>query len=66
VLFYEGFLDLTAERTMGEALGPIPILAMFEYCLYCEIEGDQRDDFIWLMKRLDSKYLEHHHNKKGD
>jgi len=39
-------------------LGPIPLLAILEYCVLNEIDGEQREDFIWFIQRLDSKYLE--------
>lgn len=65
LLFYQGFLDLTSSRPVGMALGPLSILAIFEYCLVMEIEGEQRADFIWMMTRLDSKYLEWSAKKHG-
>lgn len=57
-LFYAGFLELTSCRQIGMGLGPIPLLSILEYCVINEIDGEQREDFIWFIQRLDSKYLE--------
>lgn len=57
-LFYLGFLALTSTRQLGLAQGPIPYMAMMDYCLAHGIEGEQQEDFIWLVARLDLKYLE--------
>jgi len=57
-LYYDGFLDLTSSRPVSMALGPLSILTLMEYCYITGIEGDQRDDFIWIITHLDAKYLE--------
>lgn len=57
-LYYNGFLDLTSCRQIGMALGPISFLAISEYCTAKGLSQDQREDFLWLMPKLDAKYLE--------
>lgn len=57
-LYYSGFIDLTSSRPMGFALGPLSLLTILEYCYMMDIEGEQREDFLWLIPRLDAKYLE--------
>lgn len=57
-LYYTGFIDLTSCRAVGMGVGPIPALSIFEYCLLKEIEGDQRQDFVDIIQRLDQKYLD--------
>lgn len=57
-LFYIGFLELTSCRVIGMGLGPIPMMAMLEYCEINGIDGEAREDFLWLLQRLDHKYLE--------
>lgn len=57
-LFYLGFLDLTSMRQIGMGMGPIPFLSMVEYCIIHGIDGDQREDFLWIVSRLDRKYLD--------
>lgn len=56
-LYYRGFLDLTSDRQIGMAVGPIPMSVILEYCARYGIEGEQQEDFIWLVARLDQKYL---------
>lgn len=57
-LFYIGFLELTSCRSIGMAPGPIRTLDMMDYCDRNGIVDEQREDFLWLMTRLDQKYLE--------
>lgn len=57
-LYYTGFLDLTSCRQVGMGLGPIPLLSILEYCMINGIEGEQQEDFVWFIQRLDSKYLD--------
>lgn len=62
-LYYTGFLDLTSCRQLGMGLGPIALLSILEYCMFLEIEGEQQDDFVWIIQRLDHKYLEWSRNR---
>ncbi|APL99129.1 tail chaperonin [Bordetella phage MW2] len=62
-LFYTGFLDLTSCRQTGMSLGPIPMLSILEYGMIHGIEGEQLDDFVWFVQRLDQKYLEWSRNR---
>lgn len=64
-LYYQGFLDLTSCRQIGMGLGPISLLDIREYCILQGIEGEQQDDFVWIIQRLDQKYLEWS-NKRAD
>lgn len=57
-LYYNGFTELTSCRQVGYGLGPIPMLSILEYCMVNGIEGEQREDFVWFVQRLDQKYLE--------
>lgn len=57
-LYYVGFLDLTSSRPIGFGLGPLSLLTVLEYCFIMDIEGEQQEDFIWILQRLDAKYLE--------
>ena len=55
-LFYAGFWDLHSCRPVGLDVGPIPLTAILDYCTAYQIDGDQREDFIWLIRRLDAEY----------
>jgi hypothetical protein len=39
-------------------IGPITNLSMMDYCDRNGIVGEQREDFLWILPRLDHKYLE--------
>lgn len=56
-LYYAGFLDLTSCRSLGHVVGPVSYLTMLDYCNAHAILGEQRDDFLWIVPRLDQKYL---------
>ena len=61
-----GFLDLTSTRQITQAgIGPISILTIYEYCLVNEIEGEQLEDFVWLVTRMDAEYLKLWGKKNG-
>lgn len=34
------------------------MLAILEYCFIMDIDGETREDFLWIVQRLDAKYLE--------
>jgi len=64
-LFYLGFMDLTSCRSIGMALGPISLLSILEYCKIHEIVGDQREDFVWVIQKLDHFYIKWVSEKNG-
>jgi hypothetical protein len=59
-LYMEGFEALNSTRGSGYGSeGPIPWLAMRDYCDEFDICGDQRQDFYVLVARMDHAYLEY-------
>jgi hypothetical protein len=57
-LYYTAFLELMTCRSVGFSAGPIPWLAINEYCNAHEIYGEQKDDVIFHVHALDSVYLD--------
>jgi len=66
-LYYYGFLDLHSTRQLDwvtgisktvQTVGPISISAILEYCGAFGIGGEAREDFIWLIQRMDQHYLQ--------
>lgn len=51
------FWELSTCRQHGMGAGPIPWLAVREYCKYMEIEGEQMDDMFFLIRKMDDEYL---------
>lgn len=64
-LYYAGFLDLTSTRSVGFAPGPLSVIAILEYCAIMDIDGETREDFLWIVQRLDAKYLDWSGKKNG-
>lgn len=64
-LYFTGFLDLSSERQTGMGLCSIPLMRIYEYCLVNGIDGDQRQDFIWFIQRIDAKYIERAQRRAG-
>lgn len=58
-LFYFAWEDLGTCRMSGFGMGPIPWIAINNYCLTYEIEGEQREDMFYHVGRLDDAYLKH-------
>ena len=59
-LYYKAFMDLTSCR--GQVYGtegPISWLSINDYCLIHGIMGEQQEDLMYHIQRLDSVYLEH-------
>jgi len=58
-LFYTAFFELSSCRTIGMSDGPIPWLAIDEYCKRNEIGGEQRDALFHHTRAMDIAYLKH-------
>lgn len=57
-MFYLSFLDLTTCRGQGYGTeGPISWLSIAEYAQYRQIEGEQFEDLVYHIQRLDAAYL---------
>jgi len=58
-LYYTGFMDLTTCREIGMVEGPISWTNMAGYCKFHNITGEQAEDFLYFVSRMDSTYLKH-------
>lgn len=52
-------MDLSSERSIGMAEGPIPWSRVRLWCDEHLITGEQREDVHYHVNRLDTAYLEH-------
>ena len=60
VVFYiESFIDLSTERTIGMALGPIPISKIISYQLHFGLS----EEFVLILRQIDSLFLKEMDNK---
>ena len=60
-LYYEAFMHLTTCRTFGASgtESPISWLDIVRYCDYQGICGEQRDDVIYHISKMDTVYMKH-------
>lgn len=59
-LFYLAFMDLTSCRGQGYGTeGPISWLTIDDYAARCGYLGEQREDLIYHMQRMDAEYLKY-------
>lgn len=62
-LYYNAFQDLSSTRAVGMSLGPIPWMAINDYCLTYEITGEQREDMFYHVAAMDNVYRSHVESK---
>ena len=58
-LWLEAFYDLSSERQVGMALGPIPWSSVHLYGQVYGIAGEQLEDLHWYITRLDVEYIKY-------
>lgn len=56
--FYLAFLELSSCRYLGFGAGPIPWLSISSYCEINDVVGEQREDLIFHVQKLDQAYLD--------
>ena len=66
VFYIRQFFDLSTERQIGMAIGPIPVSKIKEYGKRAGLEPDVLMVYEYVMKAMDNAYLEHiqEQNKK--
>lgn len=57
--YYEAFGKLTTCRSIGMGAGPIPWTAMNDYGIRYGLDGEEQDDFEYLIGAMDDAYLKH-------
>lgn len=58
------FLELDSERDFGMGMGPIPWSSMNAYAQLQGLTGESYEDFMYLIRELDTAYIRHM-SKKG-
>jgi hypothetical protein len=56
--YWRAFWELSTDRDIGMAEGPIPWTAMNQYAARYDVQGDEFDRFVLLIKAMDSVYIE--------
>jgi len=63
-LYYIGFLELTTSRQFGGfGIGPIPWLAIEQYCHVKELDEDQTEAMHHHVSEMDKAYIKHQQKK---
>lgn len=65
-LFFGAFLELSSCRFIGLEEGPIPWLAIHQYCQAYRIRGEQREDMFLHIRSMDNAYFKHKESKRGE
>jgi hypothetical protein len=66
-LFYLAFLELNSCRALGYGSeGPVPWLAIKDFCAFYNIVDEQCEDLFFHVQRLDQAYLEFRNRKTQD
>ena len=56
-LYYLGFLELTSSRQVGMGVGPIPWLAIEQYCVMKGLDEEQSEAMHHHIVQMDTVYL---------
>lgn len=64
-LFYNGFWELHLSRRVGLKTMPIGWTETWDYCRRLDLDGDQTDDMLFLVAKMDQAYLEWAERKYG-
>jgi len=59
-LYYLGFMELTSSRQVGFSVGPIPWLAIEQYCVMKGLDEEQTEAMHHHIIQMDTVYLKHH------
>lgn len=63
-LYWDSFWTLESCRPSGWGLMPLPWTTVKDYGIYLDLDGDDLDDFIQLVRDMDNAYLEFFRAKK--
>lgn len=63
--YFNAFLALTTCRVNGFGMGQIPWTAINEYCFTYGIDGDEREDMQFVIRKMDEEYIKLLAPKKG-
>lgn len=62
-LYYLGFLELTSSRTLGMSIGPIPWIAIEQYCQLKGLDDEQTEAMHLHIVAMDTVYMKHQSKK---
>lgn len=60
---YAAFLDLSGDRPLGWTPGPIPWSSIMDYAKAHELSGEETEDLLFFIRRMDDAFLRYHESK---
>jgi len=63
-LYYIGFMELTSSRQMGWSIGPIPWLAIEQYCVMKGLDEEQQEAMHHHIIAMDTVYMKYQAKKQ--
>lgn len=57
-LYFNAFLDLENDRSVGFGIGPISWSVINEYCVVNDIVDDQRHAMFYHIRKMDALYID--------
>ncbi|PCI27882.1 hypothetical protein COB55_04905 [Candidatus Wolfebacteria bacterium] len=57
--YYDSFFELGTDRTVNNSIGQIPYSSILMYCKYYKFDYEETSDFLYLIRKIDSAYIEY-------
>lgn len=57
---YGAFIELNGEREIGMSCGPIPWSAVASYAVHHELDEEETEDLVQLVREMDAAFLRYH------
>lgn len=54
---------LSPSRNVGMSIGAIPLTEIKAYCELFELDGDEKEDLLYLIRALDDEYIKFSNEK---
>lgn len=56
--FYDAFTDLSSTRPVGMGVGHIPWTAIDRWAVRNEVDGEDFDDLVYMMREMDAEFFD--------
>ncbi len=61
--YFNAFHELSTDRPVGYTMGQIPYSSILSYCKYYTFDYEETSDFLYLIRKIDSAYIEYKDKK---
>ena len=63
--YYNTFFELSTDRPVNNTVGQIPFSVILSYCRYYNFTYEETSDFLYLIRKIDSAYIQYMSEKHG-